>query len=483
MFKPCIMKIIYTCLLLFIIAIFGCNNKTTPFLKTSNLESSFIAIDGDSAYTLKTGKGSIIKIAAGTFVVKAGEKINLEIKEAFTMNEILLAGLTTQSNGRSLESGGMIFFNATSEGKQLDLKKPVSISIPSEIYDPGMQLFEGEIKEDSSVNWVNPTPLDTTPNAALIRYGEQLFEQQCSSCHKVLKDFTGPALFGFASRAPNKQWVYDFIKSPANMIAYDPYGKFLFDKWKPTVMTGFPALEKKDVDAILAYVANEEKLNPQFNDSSLWSCGYDTLFRYPETKFQPIEIIREENIITPTLTPDIVPKDFAIRQGIYQFEIEDNGWYNIDRFLEEEKLEDVTIDASLNLETKADMKAYLFLPESKMMVSGALSNTNTVLFDYGNNRNELRIKTGVSAILLLMGSDKTDMYYAIKSFKVQKIQSFTMIPVKTTEAALLETIKQNKIGDFKIDVFKKEVEVRMKPCNGWPEVQPTTDTTKVTVSL
>src|SRR6218665_1888869 len=128
----------------------SCNTKSTYVFKTSNLESSFITINPDSAYRLKTAKGSIIKIAAGTF--KTREKVDIEIKEAFSMQDILLAGLSTQSNGRPLQSGGMVYFKASAKGKELDFNKPVEISIPSDTYDANMKLFKGEVLEDSSIN-------------------------------------------------------------------------------------------------------------------------------------------------------------------------------------------------------------------------------------------------------------------------------------------------------------------------------------------
>jgi len=178
------MKPVYTSLLCCMVMFSACNNKATSFLNPSNLESSFITIDADSAYTLKTGKGSVLKIAANTFATEEGQKVTIEIKEAFTMQEILLAGLSTQSNGRPLKSGGMIYFNATSDGQTIDISKPIDIAIPSEIYDPTMQLFRGAINADSSVNWVDPVPLDTTPNARMIIAGGELFRANVPAATK-----------------------------------------------------------------------------------------------------------------------------------------------------------------------------------------------------------------------------------------------------------------------------------------------------------
>lgn len=84
--------------------------------------------------------------------------------------------------------------------------------------------------------------------------GEALFKANCASCHKVDKDFAGPALKGWKDRVPEGNWIYDWVHNPAAMIAKDPFAKELFSKWKPTVMTAFPALKNEEIDAILKYV-------------------------------------------------------------------------------------------------------------------------------------------------------------------------------------------------------------------------------------
>lgn len=85
--------------------------------------------------------------------------------------------------------------------------------------------------------------------------GEALFKANCASCHKPDKDFTGPALKGWKERQPDG-WIYKWVANPAGMIAAaDPYVKDLYAKWKQNgVMSGFPALKKEEIDAIMKYV-------------------------------------------------------------------------------------------------------------------------------------------------------------------------------------------------------------------------------------
>jgi cytochrome c2 len=87
--------------------------------------------------------------------------------------------------------------------------------------------------------------------------GEALFKANCASCHKVDKDFTGPALKGWKDRVPGGDWVYKWIGNSADLRETEPYAKALFTKWNKAQMTAFGAqLKKADIDAILTYVDN-----------------------------------------------------------------------------------------------------------------------------------------------------------------------------------------------------------------------------------
>jgi len=91
-------------------------------------------------------------------------------------------------------------------------------------------------------------------NSVFAADGEALFKANCSNCHKPDADYTGPALKGWSTREPSKDWVYKWVANPSKMIATDEYAKGLFAKYKPTVMTAFPNLKKEEIDAILKYV-------------------------------------------------------------------------------------------------------------------------------------------------------------------------------------------------------------------------------------
>lgn len=92
-------------------------------------------------------------------------------------------------------------------------------------------------------------------NQSIAADGKQLFQNNCATCHNPLKDATGPKLQGVKANWPTPEWGYAWVKNPSGMIASgDKHANEVFAKWKPTVMTAFPALSNEDIDAIFKYV-------------------------------------------------------------------------------------------------------------------------------------------------------------------------------------------------------------------------------------
>ena len=85
--------------------------------------------------------------------------------------------------------------------------------------------------------------------------GKALFISKCASCHNPLKDATGPKLAGLEERgkwADHKE-LLKWVNNPGAYMAKDPYTQGLLAQWK-SMMTGFPDLTLKDVDAIVDYI-------------------------------------------------------------------------------------------------------------------------------------------------------------------------------------------------------------------------------------
>jgi cytochrome c2 len=89
--------------------------------------------------------------------------------------------------------------------------------------------------------------------------GKQLFMQNCTSCHHVTRNLTGPAIYGVRSRWKNKQLLYDFVRNPMAVIKKDKYAKEVYEKWNKLQMNAFPQLKDAEIESIFDYVDAEAK--------------------------------------------------------------------------------------------------------------------------------------------------------------------------------------------------------------------------------
>src|SRR5260221_10194362 len=198
------------------------NNKGDKrIMNPQNLRSQYFKINPDIDTTLVGLRGGIFKIEKGSFDGKG--ILDIEIKEVYSPIEIAYAGLITESDGRLLESGGMIYFNAKRNGKQAKLLKSIDISIPTNYINKEMQLFKGKENADGNINWVEPKPLDFKSTPPAIDTGEVLFNTMCASCHQLFRDATGPALAGVEQRGNDRKVLKAFIRNPAAIISENNY--------------------------------------------------------------------------------------------------------------------------------------------------------------------------------------------------------------------------------------------------------------------
>ena len=173
----------YLMTFLILVLIFGCNNTTeksfTPiaeriFLPENSLSSFFdslripsqkFIIHSKSDTLIQCEKRTKIFITKNAFVDENGfvpDTIELEIVEVHSISDILRTNLQTVSNGNILQTGGMLFIDAKSNGKPLKINDNSSIFVesPSNYFDTGMQLYDGEFQDNGHINWTNERLLE-----------------------------------------------------------------------------------------------------------------------------------------------------------------------------------------------------------------------------------------------------------------------------------------------------------------------------------
>ncbi len=96
-----------------------------------------------------------------------------------------------------------------------------------------------------------------------IEEGKKTFTSRCSSCHKVDKDFAGPALAGIYDRK-SMDWIKKFVHSSQALIqSGDTAAIAIFEKFKKFPMPDHKDLSDADIENIMAFIKDESgKLQP-----------------------------------------------------------------------------------------------------------------------------------------------------------------------------------------------------------------------------
>lgn len=197
---------------------------------------------------IETEDGIVMAIPAGAFLDENGNQvkgnIELEVKEAIHPNDILKSGLSTKSGNNLLETGGMFYINARSEGKSLkiDPAKGIYTEVPTNEIKPGMQLFEGKRLANGQIDWVNPKPLEKflvpvdihSLNFYPPNYEDSLAGMSKDAKNKIYKDslyYSFASLFGADVLKMDSTISYaDSVKRPGPIV-YKPDDYYI--KTKP----------------------------------------------------------------------------------------------------------------------------------------------------------------------------------------------------------------------------------------------------------
>src|SRR5262249_1186391 len=150
---------------------------------------------------LKTAHGAILRIPGGSIDAGGELRVRLEVKEAYNIGDMIRYGLTTQSNGQPLSSGGMIDIQPVGTSAAHTVRQ-ITVSLPTNRIEENMQRYTGLPDEKGRINWTDPRPLsDTTgvDSSALanmlaqkeIAYGRSIFQANCAQCHSVRYTVTG----------------------------------------------------------------------------------------------------------------------------------------------------------------------------------------------------------------------------------------------------------------------------------------------------
>jgi hypothetical protein len=466
--------------------VYACNQQDkTPshLLTTGKLPTQVFSIDITKDTVLHTKNGALIRIPHGA-LSSSTNTVQLEIKEAYTMQDILKAGLTTMSNGQPLSSGGMIYINPVGKNK-VEIKQPISIATPTHFLDSNLQLFKGNVQADSTINWVDPKPLGKNPQLTALDSGRTIFNNNCASCHTLGKDLTGPDLAHIVTRPGPGLWGegcgthFCFTTNPAIAMAQESYYRCLKNKFGGVMMTSFPELTFRDLCNIYGYIENEsERRHLPVPDNGIMKCKdscelyLQATTHWKEVKAkleeEAVDIVEDIRHFDTTAIPvtisggNKVPSNWEdtklITPGMhkslyYQFTIESFGWYNIDILTKNlDGVEPSELMVRIQGEYKERFAVYLIIPSIKLLAPGGPLKNQKDMYGFFDVDGSIPLPQNTQAFIVAIGEREDQIIFAKTAFTTSTKQSLDLSLTAITKEVFQQQIVGLQLNDIAIQV-------------------------------
>jgi len=457
--------------------VYACNqqdNKMNPLLGTSKLLTQVFSIDITKDTTLHTKNGALIRIPRGA-LASGSNPVQLEVKEAYSIQDIVKAGLTTMSNGQPLSSGGMIYINAVGENT-VKITQKISIATPTPFLDSSMQLYKGELKSDSTINWVDPKPLAVNPQLTALDSGRIILQDNCASCHALGRDLTGPDLAHVVKRLHpalynGEGWVgefYKFVRNPAKVMATEDYYRCLKNKFN-AMMTPFANLTDRELDNLYAYIENEsERRNLPVPDNGILKCKdscklyIEAASHWKEVKArlenETVDMVEESRSFAPgqapspdTSGPPIKVSPITNQSLYYQFTVEAFGWYNVDMFLSNNvDAKPSELRVRIQDQYREKFNLYLIIPSVKLLESGGLLNGEKDTYGFHLIDGTIPLPQNAKAFIVAMGEQEDQIIFSKTEFITKEKQAFDLQMTTITKEAFQQQMAALQLNDLTI---------------------------------
>jgi Cytochrome c len=490
------------------LALVHCTSTPNNKLGLDALAKQIFTINTAADTSIITKDSIVFSFEKGSFDTQAGQ-VTITIQEALHLSDMLRAGLTTKADGDILQSGGMFNITAKADGQNVQLKKRAGVKLPTYKYRDGMNLYKGELK-DGTLNWKEPEALLTKEELAVTETGEKLFKSSCTNCHKMDKDYTGPAM-AYITERRCYQWLKAFTRNPSAMN--DPLSQCIKKKWWNTVMTAFgPDMTDQRCDSLYGYIAAESKKYPREpyfkNDPCLnimtsdTTGSYDvnvyenkTSTGYGQTKVPKDTVPPSTDTTSGTSTPIVdtpEPPQYPSNNAYYEFTIERTGWFNIDMLLETDaNVQEGTFKLQVQGAFQTRIAAYLVIPGRKILLDGYTTDNKSFYFktpDY-----QLPMPQGEPWVVYLMGEEGKKALWASAKGTFGLSHTIKLLPSEVPDIA--KELDKLQIDKLEYSITLKYTEkryniierlYRSNLCEGegegnnwrWPTIPATADSAK-----
>ncbi len=360
------------------------SQSNIPITEKISFPTVEFTIAASSDTTIFGQQGTRLFIEKETFQFADGtpvkDSIKIELNEFYKKSDITLANLSTESDGKLLETGGMLNISATCKGQEIEIKadKRIVVHFPkAENNYKQMNLFySGENSTDTSVtNWNVDTVNLVKRTLKLGSYGWQWPEMDDSTGYDFEpKNYVDTGYYWnpidfYVSAFNFSEQTKKEIETNLNQTNSSGLGSFngygiecemtisVDGKIKnPSVNS---KVSKATKDEILSFLKNIPTLEP----------GKNKFGKVIERK--GFLFITGGNIIPLYKTEEEYIKSFSNKYSKYEktpikniddaeleyyiFSVAKLGWINCDRFLESEKTVDYYVQTPIDKDTKIKM--------------------------------------------------------------------------------------------------------------------------------
>jgi cytochrome c2 len=443
--------------------------KTNGVFKTDNLPTEIFRINITKDTNITTKNGAIIHLPQGT-LKSDSNTVELELKEAYSLQQMVLGGLNTASNGNLLSSNGMFYLNKKGNAK-VTIATPIKMKIPTTAVNDSMKLFTGNAKDDK-IDWTKPIPFKVKTIPDSLRYGKALFAQNCASCHNIFKDGTGPSLENITKKR-TKNYLRKFTNNWQELVAEGDCIAIKAVQWSPNRMNKFN-FKDAEIDAIYDYIDGSD-------DSTFIDDG--TKARQDSCEKYKREIIKKDSLlyakqklikknkraVTTTdtnvvnTTNDAMPTTTNGPSGnamidyvepipkqaeYYEISIDRFGWFNLDVFMKDlPNVKEVELFVTTNEAYKDFVNVFLIVPNYKVMIEGGMENDQYVFY---KKDGKLPLPIGEQAYILAVGEKESQFTYAKIPFIVQQSQILSLNIESSSIYAFNADIKRMGWADLNI---------------------------------
>ena len=353
-------------LLCFIISC-KCNQDSGQIGRGLGLEMQRFTLTIGQDTIVRCKGGMVLRFCTNTFVC-AEKQFVLEVQEVRDRGEAFLLGISTlASDGRLLETEGMIYLNGiASNGAVVSINPecPIQLEIPAKGRRAGMKWFKGNQTEPGMLWTEIPDGHEFQADLSTFETGQQLFLKHCIACHcpNLSTPFNGPAL-GNVTQFRSKAWLRQFTRNSQALIASgDSLAACSWNAWKPSIMPSNPNLSDAQIDAIYQFIEEESARLEVKLDAADFACLTDLSEHTDSTG-------SSQSNTANTGSPKSNP---------YFGKISSFGWRNCDRFIDDTTAQPTMIQVKIsNIKQYDDVLVGLLFDQL---------NANVALYEYENGQ-------------------------------------------------------------------------------------------------